>query len=85
MYGLVAQLGERTVRIREVRGFDPLQVHQNERHPPGCFFVLCGSLNSDKVYFAKFPIDLFLSNRRKSHFKSVNFLCKSVIDSILLE
>ena len=27
--GLVAQLGERTVRIREVRGFDPLQVHQN--------------------------------------------------------
>ena len=26
-YGLVAQLGERTVRIREVRGFDPLQVH----------------------------------------------------------
>ena len=27
MYGLVAQLGERTVRIREVRGFDPLQVH----------------------------------------------------------
>ena len=28
-YGLVAQLGERTVRIREVRGFDPLQVHQN--------------------------------------------------------
>ena len=27
-YGLVAQLGERTVRIREVRGFDPLRVHQ---------------------------------------------------------
>ena len=26
-YGLVAQLGERTVRIREVRGFDPLRVH----------------------------------------------------------
>ena len=26
-FGLVAQLGERTVRIREVRGFDPLQVH----------------------------------------------------------
>lgn len=30
-YGLVAQLGERTVRIREVRGFDPLRVH----HPTG--------------------------------------------------
>ena len=29
-YGLVAQLGERTVRIREVRGFDPLQVHQTK-------------------------------------------------------
>lgn len=28
--GLVAQLGERTVRIREVRGFDPLQVHQSK-------------------------------------------------------
>ena len=27
-YGSVAQLGERTVRIREVRGFDPLQIHQ---------------------------------------------------------
>ena len=27
-YGPVAQLGERTVRIREVRGFDPLRVHQ---------------------------------------------------------
>ena len=30
-YGPVAQLGERTVRIREVRGFDPLRVHQKER------------------------------------------------------
>ena len=30
--GPVAQLGERTVRIREVRGFDPLQVHQRENH-----------------------------------------------------
>ena len=29
--GLVAQLGERTVRIREVRGFDPLQIHQNRQ------------------------------------------------------
>ena len=28
-YGLVAQLGERTVRIREVRGFDPLRVHHS--------------------------------------------------------
>ena len=28
-FGPVAQLGERTVRIREVRGFDPLQVHHN--------------------------------------------------------
>ena len=27
-FGPVAQLGERTVRIREVRGFDPLRVHQ---------------------------------------------------------
>ena len=35
-YGLVAQLGERTVRIREVRGFDPLRVHQKGRHPQGC-------------------------------------------------
>ena len=26
-FGPVAQLGERTVRIREVRGFDPLRVH----------------------------------------------------------
>ncbi|MBR2265942.1 MAG: hypothetical protein IJ882_04620, partial [Paludibacteraceae bacterium] len=25
-----AQLGERTVRIREVRGFDPLQVHHRK-------------------------------------------------------
>ena len=31
-FGPVAQLGERTVRIREVRGFDPLQVHQIENH-----------------------------------------------------
>ena len=30
MYGLVAQLGERTVHIREVRGFDPLQVHHRK-------------------------------------------------------
>ena len=30
-YGSVAQLGERTVRIREVRGFDPLQIHQKNR------------------------------------------------------
>ena len=31
-----AHLGERTVRIREVRGFDPLQVHQTRRlsNPP---------------------------------------------------
>lgn len=27
--GPVAQLGERVVRIHEVRGFDPLQVHHN--------------------------------------------------------
>ena len=29
--------GERTVRIREVRGFDPLQVHQNESTRLGAF------------------------------------------------
>ena len=37
-YGLVAQLGERTVRIREVRGFDPLRVHQNKKQANGLFF-----------------------------------------------
>ena len=37
-YGLVAQLGERTVRIREVRGFDPLQVHQNKKAPDRVLF-----------------------------------------------
>lgn len=32
IFGPVAQLGERTVRIREVRGFDPLRVHQIGNH-----------------------------------------------------
>ncbi len=27
IFGAIAQLGERTERIREVRGFDPLRVH----------------------------------------------------------
>ena len=48
-YGLVAQLGERTVRIREVRGFDPLRVHQNKKSPFGGFFVL---LEGDRIMIA---------------------------------
>ena len=31
-------MGERTVRIREVRGFDPLRVHQNKKQANGLFF-----------------------------------------------
>ena len=31
-------MGERTVRIREVRGFDPLQVHQNKKAPDRVLF-----------------------------------------------
>ena len=48
-YGLVAQLGERTVRIREVRGFDPLRVHQNKKSPSGGFFVL---FEGDRIIIA---------------------------------
>ena len=40
---------ERTVRIREVRGFDPLQVHQKEDHPIGVVFLL---LEGDRISIA---------------------------------
>ena len=45
-YGLVAQLGERTVRIREVRGFDPLRVHQNKSHHSVAFLFCSKEIES---------------------------------------
>ena len=55
--GLVAQLGERTVRIREVRGFDPLQVHQDlalfhYRNEAFCFYHIHNL--SEKVKYSDF-------------------------------
>ena len=43
--GPVAQLGERTVRIREVRGFDPLRVHQIGNHRS----ENCGDFSFDHI------------------------------------
>ncbi len=52
-FGPVAQLGERTVRIREVRGFDPLRVHHQNirRHSLADVFVL-RSLNHIAQHFS---------------------------------
>ena len=38
--GLVAQLGERTVRIRKVEGSIPFESTNNKNHPLGWFFVI---------------------------------------------
>ena len=48
-FGPVAQLGERTVRIREVRGFDPLRVHHEvrrnfDRITVGFFYTLTAAV-----------------------------------------
>ncbi len=48
-FGPVAQLGERTVRIREVRGFDPLRVHHevrrnSDRIAVGFFYTLTAAV-----------------------------------------
>ena len=45
IFGPVAQLGERTVRIREVRGFDPLRVHQIGNHRS----ENCGDFSFDHI------------------------------------
>ena len=65
LYGLVAQLGERTVRIREVRGFDPLRVHQNETT---IFFL--------KMVVFIFPAFLFGKLPFSSHLKYTPILSK---------